>query len=97
MCGLIYTTMECEDTQKKPELSFKLVSVMKYLPGMCLQNQKEWQDLIRAVEKVEMKGGMLLKILWLVKRMSFAITVPQQTNSQLVPSCTGTASQGHEG
>ena len=57
MCHLVFTTMECNDIPKKPELAFKLVSVTKSSAVTCLQSQEEWLDLIRAVEEVEAKGG----------------------------------------
>ncbi len=57
MCNLVFTTMECDDVPRKPELAFKLVSATKSLAATCLQSQEEWLDLIRAVEEVEVKGG----------------------------------------
>ena len=57
MCTLIYTIMKCEDVLTKPNLTFKLVRATKSFPEMCLQNQDEWQDLIRAVEEAEMKSA----------------------------------------
>ena len=49
--------MECEDILTKPDLTFKLVEATKSSPVTCLQDQEEWQDLIRAVEEAEMKGA----------------------------------------
>jgi len=53
---------------KKTNLTFKLVGVTKSSPAVCLQNQEEWQDLIRAVEEAEMKGAKGAMNIWSVKR-----------------------------
>ena len=57
MCNLIFTTMECDDVPRKPELALKLVSATKSSAATCLQTQEEWLDFIRAVEEVEVKGS----------------------------------------
>ena len=56
MCTLVYTTMECENILKKPDLAFKLPSATKSSPG-GLHNQDEWLDLIQAIKEVEVKNG----------------------------------------
>ena len=38
-------------------LTFKLPNMTKSLSATCLQTEEEWQDLIKAVERVEAKGG----------------------------------------
>ena len=60
MCHSIYTTLECQDTLMKPELIFKLPNMMKSSSATCLQTEEEWQDLIKALEQVEAKGGDLV-------------------------------------
>ena len=59
MCHSIYTTLECQDTLVKPELAFKLPNMTKSSSTTCLQTEEEWQDLIKAIEQVEAKGGDL--------------------------------------
>ena len=59
MCHIIYATLECQDALMKPELTFKLPNMTKSLSATCLQTEEEWQDLIKAVEQVEAKGGDL--------------------------------------
>ena len=56
MCTLVYTTTECKNILKKPDLAFKLLSATKSSPGVCIHNQDEWLDLIQAVEEVEVKN-----------------------------------------
>ena len=57
MCHSIYTTLECQDTLMKPKLAFKLPNTKKSPSMTCLQTEEEWQDLIKAIEQVEAKGG----------------------------------------
>ena len=57
MCHIVYTAMECQDVLMKPNLAFKLPNMMKSSSVTCLQTEGEWQDLIKAVEQVEAKGG----------------------------------------
>ena len=59
MCHIIYATMECQDILMKPDLTFKLPHMMKSSSTICLQTEEEWQDLIKAIEWVEAKGGDL--------------------------------------
>ena len=56
MCHSVYTTLECQDALMKPKLAFKLPNTTKSSSMTCLQTE-EWQDLIKAVEQVEAKGG----------------------------------------
>ena len=57
MCHSVYTTLEFQDALMKPELAFKLPNTTKSLSTTCLHTEEEWQDLIKAVEQVEAKGG----------------------------------------
>ena len=57
MCVLVYAAMECENVPKKPDLAFKLLNAVKSSAGVCLHNQDEWLDLIRAFKEVEAKNG----------------------------------------
>ena len=57
MCMLVYAAMECENVLKKPDLAFKLLNATNSSAGVCLHNQDEWLDLIRAFKEVEAKNG----------------------------------------
>ena len=57
MCHIVYATLECQDALMKPNLAFKLPNTTKSSSATCLQTEEEWQDLIKAIERVEAKGG----------------------------------------
>ena len=75
--------MECDTVPKKPELAFKLLSATKSLLAMCLQNQEEWLDLIRAVGEVEVKGGDATTNIVISKKVC---DLPLQYTNKLTPS-----------
>ena len=60
MCHIVYATLECQDALMKPDLAFKLPNTTKSSSATCLQTDEEWQDLIKAIERVEAKGGDLV-------------------------------------
>ena len=69
MCHSVYTTLECQDALMKPELAFKLPNTTKSSSTTCLQTEEEWQDLIKAVEQVEAKGGDLAANIVITKKV----------------------------